>query len=58
MKNICAFAGASSGLKPAYAEAAHDLGRLIAKYGLGLVYGGPGETWLMGRVADGAIGAA
>ena len=54
MKNICVFAGASSGLKPAYAEAAHDLGRLIASYGLGLVYGG-GRNGLMGRVADGAI---
>ena len=40
MKNVCVFAGASSGLKPAYAEAAHDLGGLIAGYGLGLVYGG------------------
>ena len=54
MKNVCVFAGASSGKKPAYAEAAHDLGRLIASYGLGLVYGG-GRNGLMGRVADGAI---
>jgi uncharacterized protein (TIGR00730 family) len=54
MKKICVFAGASAGNKPSYAEAAHDLGALIASHGLGLVYGG-GRRGLMGRVADGAI---
>jgi len=54
MKKICVFAGASAGNKPSYADAAYDLGALIASYGLGLVYGG-GRRGLMGRVADGAI---
>ena len=54
MKKICVFAGASAGNSPSYANAAHDLGTLIASYGLGLVYGG-GRNGLMGRVADGAI---
>jgi len=54
MKKVCVFAGASAGNKPSYAAAAHDLGGLIASYGLGLVYGG-GRNGLMGRVADGAI---
>ena len=54
MKKICVFAGASAGHKPSYADAAHDLGAMIASYGLGLVYGG-GRSGLMGRVADGTI---
>ena len=44
MKNICVFAGASSGLKPAYAEAAHDLGRLIAKLSDLALFMAAGET--------------
>ena len=54
MKNICVFSGAAPGRNPIYAEAAYDLGRLIACHGMGVVYGG-GRSGLMGRVADGAI---
>ena len=54
MKNICVFSGAAPGRDPIYAEAAYDLGRLIAGHGMGVVYGG-GRSGLMGRVADGAI---
>ena len=54
MKKVCVFAGASAGHKPSYADAAHDLGAMLASYGLGLVYGG-GSSGLMGRVADGAV---
>ena len=54
MKKICVFAGAASGRNPAYAEAAYELGRLIAAHEMGVVYGG-GRGGLMGRVADGAI---
>ena len=54
MKKICVFAGAAAGTKPSYTTAAHDLGLMIASFGLGLVYGG-GRNGLMGRVADGAI---
>jgi uncharacterized protein (TIGR00730 family) len=41
---------------PAYAEAAREFGQLLARRGLGLVYGG-GRVGLMGAVADGALGA-
>ena len=54
MKKVCVFAGASAGHKPSYADAAHDLGAMLASYGLVLVYGG-GSSGLMGRVADGAV---
>ncbi|MEC8642383.1 MAG: TIGR00730 family Rossman fold protein [Pseudomonadota bacterium] len=54
MKKICVFAGASAGHRASYADAARDLGAMLASYGLGLVYGG-GRNGLMGRVADGAI---
>ena len=54
MKKIGVVAGAASGRNPAYADAAYNLGRLIAAYEMGVVYGG-GKSGLMGRVADGAI---
>jgi uncharacterized protein (TIGR00730 family) len=54
--NICIFCGSSSGRSPAYDDAAHQVGELIARRGLGLVYGG-GRVGLMGVVADAALGA-
>ena len=54
MKNICVFAGAAHGNNPEFGEIAYGLGKLIADYGMGLVYGG-GRSGLMGRVADGAV---
>jgi uncharacterized protein (TIGR00730 family) len=54
--NICVFCGSSSGASPAYAEAARQVGALIARRGLGLVYGG-GRVGLMGIVADAALEA-
>lgn len=56
MKRICVFCGASRGGPGHYAEAARDLGTLLAARGLGLVYGG-GDIGLMGVVADAALGA-
>ena len=56
MKNICVFAGAAPGRNPLYADAAYELGRLVAGHGMGIVYGG-GRSGLMGRAADGAIDA-
>ena len=40
IKNICVYCGAGIGTRPVYAEAAKSLGRLMAKEGIGLVYGG------------------
>jgi uncharacterized protein (TIGR00730 family) len=54
MTNICVFAGSSEGRSAAYAQAAQQLGEVIAGQGYGLVYGGA-EVGLMGAAADGAL---
>lgn len=51
MKRICVFCGSNPGLRPDYAAAAQGLARVMAKRGIGLVYGG-GHVGLMGIVAD------
>ncbi|MGE5548761.1 MAG: TIGR00730 family Rossman fold protein [Solirubrobacterales bacterium] len=56
MKRVCVFCGSSTGVRPAYAEAARALGRLLGARGLGLVYGG-GNIGLMGEVANAALTA-
>jgi uncharacterized protein (TIGR00730 family) len=50
VRNICVYCGSNSGTNPAYAEAAHTLGRHMAGAGIGLVYGG-GGLGLMGELA-------
>ena len=54
--NICVFAGSSSGRRPEYTEAARLLGEILARRGLGLVYGGA-SVGLMGAAADAALAA-
>ena len=56
MQSICVFCGSNTGANPAYAEAARDLGRRIARRGLRLVYGGA-KVGLMGAIADAALAA-
>lgn len=56
MESICVFAGSSSGTRPAYANAAEELGRAIAERGWRVVYGG-GRVGLMGVLADAALAA-
>ena len=56
MKRVCVFCGSSVGVKAAYAEAARQMGRLIASKGIVLVYGG-GNVGLMGVIADAALEA-
>lgn len=51
MRRLCVFCGSSTGNQPAYAEAARALGALLARRGIGLVYGG-GNVGLMGIIAD------
>jgi uncharacterized protein (TIGR00730 family) len=53
---LCVFCGSSSGRAPAYAAAAHALGTLLARRGIGLVYGG-GNVGLMGILADATLAA-
>jgi uncharacterized protein (TIGR00730 family) len=54
MKSVAVYCGSSSGLSDVYQNAAHQLGELIARDQLTLVYGG-GHVGLMGEVADAAL---
>jgi uncharacterized protein (TIGR00730 family) len=54
MKRIVVFCGSSSGTDPIYAARAYETGSLLARLGIGLVYGGA-RVGLMGAVADGAL---
>lgn len=56
IRRICVFCGSNSGSDPAYAEAARNLGRIFAREGIALVYGG-GSVGLMGEVADAVLRA-
>ena len=56
MKRICVFCGSSPGIRPEYARAAEHLGALLARKGIGLVFGG-GRVGLMGRLAQAALDA-
>lgn len=56
MKRICVFCGSREGTSPAYAEAARALGSLLAREGIGLVYGG-GGIGLMKLLADAVLDA-
>jgi uncharacterized protein (TIGR00730 family) len=56
VRSICVYAGSSPGARPAYAEAAAELGRLLAERSIHVVYGG-GAVGLMGVLADAAIEA-
>jgi uncharacterized protein (TIGR00730 family) len=56
MQRICVFCGSKTGDDPRYAELAAELGRLMTKRGIGLVFGG-GSVGLMGVVADAVLDA-
>jgi uncharacterized protein (TIGR00730 family) len=51
MHRICVFAGSSPGARPEYGLSAQELGRALARRGLGVVYGGA-RVGLMGALAD------
>lgn len=51
---VCVFCGSGVGNQPVYAEAAHNLGILLAKNNHTLVYGG-GNIGLMGILADSVL---
>ena len=50
IKRICVYCGSGPGSDPAFAEAARTFGTILAKNGIGLVYGG-GAVGLMGAIA-------
>lgn len=56
LRRVCVFCGSTTGNRPAYADAARELGREVARRGIGLVYGG-GAVGLMGVAADAALEA-
>src|SRR5688572_13904737 len=56
MKRVCVFCGSSPGVRPAYAAAAREMGTVLARRGIGLVFGG-GKVGLMGVVADAVMAA-
>ena len=53
---ICVYTGSRHGSRPEYQQAAEMFGALLAREGIGLVYGG-GRLGLMGVVADSALAA-
>ncbi|MBB3772998.1 hypothetical protein FHS55_003623 [Angulomicrobium tetraedrale] len=56
MRRICVFLGSNAGRRPAYFDAATALGGLLAREGIGLVYGGA-SVGLMGALANAAVEA-
>jgi uncharacterized protein (TIGR00730 family) len=56
LRSICVFCGSRAGVKPGYAAAAQEVGRLIAAQKWRLVYGA-GDVGLMGEVARAAMAA-
>jgi uncharacterized protein (TIGR00730 family) len=52
--SVCLFCGANIGTRPAYAQAAREIGARLAREGLALVYGG-GSVGLMNLAAEAAL---
>ena len=52
--NVCIFAASSSRIDGVYANAASELGTLLAEAGMNILYGG-GGIGLMGNLADAAL---
>jgi uncharacterized protein (TIGR00730 family) len=56
LHSVCLYAGSNPGADPAYAEATAELATLLARRGIGIVYGGA-SVGLMGVLADAAMAA-
>ena len=54
MKTVCVFCGSRGGSRLSYKAAAERVGKMLARRGLRLVYGG-GRVGLMGALADAAL---
>jgi uncharacterized protein (TIGR00730 family) len=55
-RNVCVYCASSRTSHPDYRVAAHRLGEVLAREGVGIVYGG-GAVGSMGALADGALSA-
>jgi uncharacterized protein (TIGR00730 family) len=53
IRSVCVYCGSSPGVDPAFITAAEGFGRILAREGVGLVYGG-GSNGLMGALARSA----
>ncbi len=51
---LCVYCGSSPGTDPAFVEAAHSFGKILAENGVRLVYGG-GSVGLMGALAKSVL---
>jgi uncharacterized protein (TIGR00730 family) len=56
MRRLCVFCGSNPGHDPAYRALAEEVGRVLAREGIGIVFGG-GRIGLMGALADAALAA-
>lgn len=56
LRRVCVYCGSTSGNRASFTAAADALGTLLARSGIGVVYGGA-SVGLMGRVADAALAA-
>jgi uncharacterized protein (TIGR00730 family) len=56
VRRLAVYCGSATPADPVYVDSARDVGRSLAKRGIGVVYGG-GRLGLMGAVADAALDA-
>ena len=56
LRSVCLYAGSRPGADPAYRDAAAELAELLARRGIGIVYGGA-SVGLMGLLADSSLAA-
>jgi len=54
IRRICVYCGSGAGTDPAFLQAARDFGEILAKNGIGLVYGGGGNG-MMGTLAHATL---
>lgn len=54
LTSICVFCGSNPGANGAYVQAARDMGALLARHDITIIYGG-GMTGIMGALADAAL---
>ena len=54
LESICVFCGSQPGVNSAYAEAAREMGHLLAETNITLIFGG-GMTGIMGALADAVL---
>ncbi len=56
IQSVCVFCGSAPGARPSYSRAAEEMGTLLARHRITLVYGG-GRLGLMGIVANATLAA-